>query len=191
MLGADELARTLLPVGELTKADVRAHAARLRLRTAAKAESMDVCFITKGGRHDFLARRIELTPGEVVDADGGVLGHHDGVETFTVGQRRGVGVALGERRYVVAVDAPAARVTLGSRDDLLRDRIAVPDLKWAGSAPAADDVVQVQYRAHGAVVDATVLGDEVRFITPQPRVSPGQAVVCYAGDVVLGGGTAA
>jgi tRNA-specific 2-thiouridylase len=190
MLDAVQLARTLLPVGEMTKADVRAHAARLGLRTAVKAESMDVCFITRGGRERFLAARTAMDAGDIVGTDGRVLGRHDGVEAFTVGQRRGVGVALGERLYVVDVDAPSATVTLGSRDDLLRDRVDLDRVAWVGNAPAPDAVVQVQYRAHGTPVDAFVDGDGVRFVERHPRVAPGQAVVVYDGDVVLGGGTA-
>src|SRR5262249_34885444 len=124
MLAAHQLTRTLLPVGELTKADVRAHAARLGLRTAAKAESMDVCFITRGGRESFLSERSDRRDGDVVATDGRVLGRHEGIESFTVGQRRGVGVAVGERRYVVDIDAPRATVTLGTRDELLRDEVA-------------------------------------------------------------------
>ena len=125
MLGSDQLARTLLPVGELTKAEVRAHAARLGLRTAAKAESMDVCFITRGGRTAFLDARVPVRAGAVVDTAGRELAHHDGVSRFTVGQRRGLGVAAGERRYVVDVDAAAATVTIGTHDDLLRPDVRV------------------------------------------------------------------
>jgi len=192
MLGREELARTLLPVGELTKADVRAHAARLGLRTAVKPDSMDVCFITKGGRDAFLAARADMEPGEIVDTDGRVLGAHTGVEAFTVGQRRGIGVALGERRYVVDIDAPRARVTLGRRDELLRDEVVLRDTAWVDGSPPRDRVVQVQYRAHAGAVDAFVGPDDVvRFVAPQLRVAPGQAVVVYDGDVVLGGGVAA
>jgi tRNA-specific 2-thiouridylase len=191
MLSHDDLTRTMLPVGELTKADVRAHAARLGLRTAAKPESMDVCFITKGGREAFLAARTELEPGEVVGTDGQVLGQHEGVEAFTIGQRRGVGVALGERLYVVDIDAPRATVTLGRRDDLLRDELVLGDASWVAGPPARGQVVQVQCRAHGEPVAATIAETTVQFATPQPRVAPGQAVVVYEGDVVLGGGIAA
>jgi tRNA-specific 2-thiouridylase len=191
MLGREQLARTLLPVGELTKADVRDHATRLGLRTAAKPESMDVCFITKGGREAFLAARSERAPGPLVATDGRVVGQHDGVDAFTVGQRRGVGVALGERQYVVDIDASTATVTLGSRDALLRDEIALRDVTWVDGEPEPGWTVTVQCRAHGDPLDATVVDGSVRFARPQPRVAPGQAVVVYDGDVVLGGGIAA
>jgi tRNA-specific 2-thiouridylase len=168
---------------------VRAEAERLGLRTARKPESMDVCFITRGGRSEFLAARTEPVPGDIVDTDGAVIGHHDGIEHYTVGQRRGTGVALGERRYVVDVDAGRATVTLGRREQLLRDRVTLHDVQWVDE-PAPEAVVAVQYRAHGDAVAATVRGDVVRFVERQPRVAPGQAVVVYDGDIVLGGGLA-
>src|SRR3989442_11617591 len=117
MLGLPERGRTLLPVGELTKAQVRDRAARLGLRTAAKPESMDVCFITRGGREEFVTARAGAKPGAVVDGDGAVIGGHDGVTGFTIGQRRGVGVAAGERPYVVDLDPATPTLTLGRRED--------------------------------------------------------------------------
>ncbi|HMF04911.1 MAG TPA: tRNA 2-thiouridine(34) synthase MnmA [Acidimicrobiia bacterium] len=190
MLGQAELARTLLPVGELTKAQVREHAARLGLRTATKPESMDVCFITRGKREEFVTARAGARPGPVVDGDGGVLGRHDGVPGFTIGQRRGVGVATGERRYVVDLDAATATVTLGRRDDLLRDSAGVRDLHFVDRVPDAQEPLDVQVRAHGAPFPGRVDGTRVRFEQPQPRVAPGQVVALYAGDVLLGGGIA-
>jgi tRNA-specific 2-thiouridylase len=190
MLGQDELARTMLPVGELTKAQVREHAARVGLRTASKPESMDVCFITRGGRVEFVAARAGAQPGPVVDGDGAVVGHHDGVTGFTIGQRRGVGVATGERRYVVDLDAATATVTLGRRDDLLRDSAEVRDLRFVDRVPDAGDRLDVQVRAHGTPVPGRLDGTCVRFDRSQPRVAPGQVVALYAGDTLLGGGIA-
>src|SRR4051794_17195048 len=137
VLGPEALQMTMLPVGEMTKADVRAHAARLGLRTAAKAESMDVCFITRGGRTAFLDARVPSTPGPIVDMQGSELGRHDGVRSFTVGQRRGLSVAVGERRYVVDVDATTATVTVGEPADLLRDEVSVHRVTFTG-APLAE-----------------------------------------------------
>jgi tRNA-specific 2-thiouridylase len=196
MLGQRELARTLLPVGELTKADVRAHAARLGLRTAAKAESMDVCFITRGARRDFLDERTEPRPGPVLDTAGRVLGGHDGVTHFTIGQRRGLGVALGERRYVVGVDAATATVTIGGPDDLACHDLAVRELRWVGERPDPATVVTVQTRAHGAPMPGRIEIDEggsgrVCFAEPARRAAPGQVVALYDGDTLLGGGLAA
>jgi tRNA-specific 2-thiouridylase len=191
MLGPDQLARIRLPIGELTKAEVRAHAARLGLRTAAKAESMDVCFITKGGKDDFLARRIERRRGALVDPAGAVVGNHDGIDRFTVGQRRGLGVAVGERRFVVDIDATTAAVTIGVRADLLRDELAVRDPVFAGPPPSRDETVLVQVRAHGEPFAGTWHGDRVVCESPQPRVAPGQVIALYRDDVLLGGGIAA
>jgi tRNA-specific 2-thiouridylase len=190
MLGQAELARALLPVGELTKAEVREHAASLGLRTAAKPESMDVCFITRGDRERFVADRAGATPGVVVDAAGAVLGAHDGVTAFTIGQRRGVGVATGERRYVVDLDATTATVVLGRRDDLLRDTADVRDVRFVDGPPALGARLDVQIRAHGTPVTGRLDGTCVRFDDPQPRVAPGQVIALYDGDTLLGGGIA-
>lgn len=190
MLGQHELTRTRLPVGHLTKAQVRDHAARLGLRTAAKAESMDVCFIARGGRRSFLAERIPVRSGTIVDTRGVALGVHDGVAGFTIGQRRGLGIATGERRYVVDVDALTATVMLGDRSDLLRDSVSLRDLTFVDTPPAGRGDLQAQTRAHGTPVASTFDGTTVQFATPQPRVAPGQVVALYAGDALVGGGIA-
>ena len=190
MLGQSELPRTRFPVGELTKVDVRARAARLGLRTAHKAESMDVCFITRGGRRSFLADRIPARAGVIVDTDGVPLGEHEGVASFTIGQRRGLGVATGERRYVVDVDSRTATVTLGDRRDLLRDHVRVCDVSYVDAPVVARDDLHAQMRAHGEPVPATFDGTTVHFATPQARVAPGQVVALYAGDALVGGGIA-
>jgi tRNA-specific 2-thiouridylase len=196
VLGQGELARTLLPVGERTKAEVRALAARLGLRTAVKPDSQDVCFVPSGGgRRSFLGERIPLHPGRVVDAaTGEAVGSVDAVELVTVGQRRGLGVAGGgARRYAVAVDVAARTVTLGRRQDLLVDRVPlVPGaLAWVGDPVAPGTEVEVQASAHGAPAPAVFEGDAVRLLAPQRRVAPGQHVVLYRGDEVLGGAPAA
>ncbi len=189
MLGQRELARTMLPVGTVTKADVREHAVRLGLRTAAKPESMDVCFITRGGRERFLESRLGAHPGDVVDGSGEVVGSHRGVAAFTVGQRRGVGVAVGERRYVVDVDAATATVTIGTRRELERDAVRVRDVTLVERGPVPTRI-QAQVRAHGEPIDATFDGGVVRFTSPQARVAPGQVVAFYDGELCLGGGIA-
>jgi tRNA-specific 2-thiouridylase len=190
VLGRDQLATTWLPVGEMTKTDVRAHAARLGLRTATKAESMDVCFITRGGRTAFLDARVPAVAGPIVDTAGAVVGDHDGVRAFTIGQRRGLGVATGARRYVVDVDATTATVTLGRAEDLARDAVAVTDVTFTGAPVAPGTRVDVQVRAHGVPAAATWRGDHVLWDVPQPRVAPGQTVAIYDGDRVLGAGIA-
>jgi len=190
MLGQRELAHSFFPVGELTKPQVRAHATRLGLRTANKPESMDVCFVKKGRRVDFLAERSTMTPGAVIDSAGTVLGAHRGVALFTIGQRRGVGVAAGERRYVVDIDTRSATVTIGSRAELLRHDVAVRDLTFVDGVPGGQSLL-AQVRAHGEPAAARLDGDTVRFEQPQPRVARGQVVALYEGDALVGGGIAA
>lgn len=191
MLTQRELALTLLPIGALTKREVRDHATRLGLRTASKPESMDVCFITRGGRRRFLDERIAPVPGPVVDAAGAVVGSHGGIAHVTVGQRRGVGVAAGTRRYVIDVSAATQEVTIGERRDLLRADVALDDVTWVDRPCPVGTEVAAQVRAHGEPLGAVVDGSGVRFSTPQPRVAPGQVVALYDGDTLLGGGIAA
>jgi tRNA-specific 2-thiouridylase len=202
MLGQAELARLCLPVGELTKGQVRALAATIGLRTATKPDSQDVCFISKvGGRESFLSERIPVRHGRLVASDGEQLGTVDALELVTVGQRRGLGLltrSRPERRYVLEVDLPSRTATVGTLDELLVDRVEVDRLSWCAGAVAAGTAVHAQFSAHGRPVPAcwhgdarsgaVVLGQRVR------RVAPGQATVLYrqdtGGDVVLGGGTA-
>jgi tRNA-specific 2-thiouridylase len=197
VLGQRELARTLLPVGDTTKDDVRAEAQALGLRTADKPDSQDVCFVTSAsGRRGFLGRRIDLRPGRVVDASGRHVGDVDAVELVTVGQRRGLGLpGGGAPRYVVDVDVPAATVRVGSRRDLLSASVLLDDVVWA-SGPVRGRV-RAQCSAHGEPRPATVAPDEdreggasVRFDEPHRRVASGQSVVLYEGDEVVGGGIA-
>jgi tRNA-uridine 2-sulfurtransferase len=190
MLGQPELASTLLPVGELTKAEVREHAERLGLRTAMKPESMDVCFITRGGRREFLEARVPAAPGALVDTEGRELARHDGVAHFTVGQRRGLGVAVGTRRYVVDLDVATSTVTIGGPEDLRRDEIALRDLRWVTGA-AVDVRLQVQTRAHGLPVAGRLTGSRVELEESVARVASGQVVALYDDETLLGGGLAA
>lgn len=192
MLSQAALARTVLPVGHLVKAEVRQRARALGLRTAAKPDSQDVCFITSlGGRRSFLDDRLTMTPGRVVDAGGAEVGRVAATELVTVGQRRGLGLAGGgEARYAVSVDVPGATVTVGSASDLLVEAVALEDVSWVNGPVGGP--VEVQCSAHGsprpAVFDAEA--SMVRFASPSPRVAPGQSVVLYRGDEVQGGGPA-
>jgi tRNA-specific 2-thiouridylase len=191
MLGQHQLARTLLPVGELTKDEVRARAARLGLRTATKPDSQDVCFITStGGREDFLTRRIPLHAGRLVDRNGDAAGTVDAVELVTVGQRRGLGGGAGDRRYALAVDVPGRIVTVGTAADLLTDTIALTQLSWIDEIPSTGAGVLVQCSAHGEPAEGLFTGGSVELREPRRRVAPGQSVVLYDGDDVLGGGIA-
>ena len=197
MLGQGALARTLFPVGDRTKALVRALAVELGLRTADKPDSQDVCFITVRGRAAFLAARIPLRSGSVVDTHGAAVGTVDAIELVTIGQRKGVGGdGGGDRRYVVDVDVVGSRVVVGSADDLLVPESFVHSMTW-GVAPASGEAL-AQVSAHGAVapvmveaVDAAIV--RLRWQEPHRRVAPGQSVVLYdmGNRWVLGGGTAA
>jgi tRNA-specific 2-thiouridylase len=190
VLGQHELARCRFPVGELTKTDVRARAVALGLRTAAKPDSQDVCFVlATGGRRAFLEPRITLHSGRLVDPEGRTAGEVDAVELVTVGQRRGLGSAGGERRYALAVDTKRATVTVGTIDALLVDHVRLTSLSWTGSA--ARGRVLAQCTAHGAARPASFDGETLWFDGRERAVAPGQSVVLYDGDDVLGGGIAA
>ena len=191
MLGQQELARVLLPVGDMVKDDARRLAAELGLRTAAKPDSQDVCFITStGGRRQFLRDRLPLHPGRVVDRAGREVGSVPAVELVTVGQRKGLGVGgSGTPRYAVAVDVAARTVTVGAEGDLLTESLAVDRVTWVDGPVTGE--VEVQCSAHGLPRAATFGGGVVRWSEPQRRVAPGQSVVLYRGDEVLGGGVAA
>jgi tRNA-specific 2-thiouridylase len=187
MLGQDALARTLLPVGDVTKAEVRERATALGLRTADKPDSQDVCFITKGGRGSFLSNRLALTPGRVVDTSGAEVGAVGAVQLVTIGQRRGLGLAGGaEPRFVLGVEGDV--VTVGSYDELLVGSVAVTDVTWIDGPVSGE--VEVQSSAHGRVRAGSFAAGVVTFDAPAPRVAPGQSVVLYRGDDVLGGGLA-
>jgi tRNA-specific 2-thiouridylase len=197
MLDQRALSQVLLPVGDMNKADVRAIADARGLRTAAKPDSQDTCFLpSAGGRATFLGDRIPLRPGRVVDAAGNDVGIVDAIELVTVGQRRGLGVgaasADGEARYAVAVDTLAGVVTVGGPDDLLCGGQSVTAMTWTDAPVPVDADVFVQTSAHGATAAATWIGEGVRWREPHRLIAPGQSVVLYApdNDVVLGGGIA-
>ncbi|MFM8304386.1 MAG: tRNA 2-thiouridine(34) synthase MnmA [Actinomycetota bacterium] len=185
-----ELRHLAFPVGALTKAEVRARAGAAGLRTAEKPESMDVCFVTRRERVAFVEARTGARPGVIVDADGRELGRHDGIARFTVGQRRGLGVAVGERQYVVDVDSRTHVVTVGPPEALLCEEVALRDLAFVARPPTPGRVLAVQVRAHGTPVPGFLEGDRVRFVAPEPRVAPGQIVALYEADELVGGGTA-
>ncbi len=193
MLGQQELARVLLPVGGMAKSEVRDQAARLGLRTAAKPDSQDVCFISRvDGRQAFLGARIPLRPARVVDGTGAEVGELPAVELVTVGQRRGIGAGPdGERRYVVSVEPRSATVTVGPVAELLVSAVAVREPVWVSSPPEPGEQLEVQTSAHGLPVAAT-WSAEGRVVVAEPvrRVAPGQSVVLYRGDAVVGGGSA-
>jgi tRNA-specific 2-thiouridylase len=186
-------ARVLFPLGALTKGETRAHAARLGLTVADKPESQEICFVPDGDHAAFVERRAAPAAGDIVDESGAVLGAHDGVHRFTVGQRRGLRVAAGAPRYVVSVDALRRRVVVGPRASLARARLEVRDARWPGAAPGepfrADVQVRHRHRAVPARVAAAGAGAIVELDAPlESGAAPGQAAVFYRGDEVVGGG---
>ena len=191
MLGQAQLAKLMFPVGHMRKDEVRAEALRLGLRTATKPDSQDVCFITRrDGRADFLGRRIPLTPGRVVDETGDQVGQVEAVELVTVGQRHGMNLAGGlHSRYATTVDVSTATVTVGPAADLLVDYTPVEVIRWADSAVQGRLLVQTS--AHGTPRWAYVDSYGVQWDEPHRRVAPGQSVVFYEGEEVVGGGLAA
>ena len=205
MLGQGELARTRFPVGEITKTQTRGVAADLGLRNADKRDSYEICFV-EGDYRDFVARAAPeaMKPGRIVDTSDNVLGTHRGVVNFTVGQRRGLGVAVGEPRYVTELDPHTSTVVIGSARDLEARAMEVDRVSWVAGTPppAAERACLVQIRAHGDPVEATVERSSgsrrhpadrwtVTFARPRRQAAPGQAAVFYRGDEVLGGGTIA
>ena len=192
MLSEDDLADLWFPVGDYRKDGLRALAAELGLRTAAKPESQDVCFITEAaGRERFLAERIDLHPAELVDAAGQRVATAPAAELVTVGQRKGLGLGgAPQRRYAVDVDIAARRVTVGGVSELAAPGVRLVDHRWAGASVEGD--VLAQTSAHGPAVPGHLDAEgQLRWTEPQRRVAAGQAVVFYAGDEVLGGATAA
>ncbi len=190
MLGQDQLSRVRFPVGDLEKSEVRAIAADLGLRTAYKSESMDICFVGRRDYRSFLRSHAPeaIEPGVLVTVGGERVGAHDGIAGFTVGQRRGLGVALGEPHYVVSVDAPTRTVTIGTQEALLVESMTVSQVTWTDSPLEPGAIVEAQYRAHGEPARATWEGDgKVLFAEPQVAVAPGQTAAFYRGDEVIGG----
>jgi len=196
-LTQEQMRRTLLPVGDFTKAQVRSIAREAGLAVADKPDSQDICFIPDGDYRAFVGDRVgQPRQGNVVDAGGRVLRAHAGVHEFTIGQRRGLGLPGGddEPLYVTAIDGASATVTVGPVKDLDRRELYASGVNWTGGEPPGpiDVDARIRYRGReeGAVV--TPLGDDVarvEFVRPQRAVTPGQAVVFYRGDEVIGGGT--
>ena len=199
-LGQEELAHTRFPLGELTKPQVREAARALGLATANKPDSQEICFVPRGDYREVLRDRAgwRPEPGPVVDIDGKEVGEHFGAAGYTVGQRHGVGVALGEVRYVFEIDAAANRIRLGRREDLLARTFDVEQMRFvAGRPPSArpgapEDSFRadVQIRHGGRTAAATVHpgADGSWIVDTEEAAAPGQAAVFYRGDAVVGGG---
>lgn len=197
MLGQEQLARSLFPLGEMTKVQTRAEARRLGLlEIAAKPESQEVCFVPDDDHVSFLEEFVPrmVREGEMVDTEGNVLGTHQGSFRYTIGQRRGLGVSTGSPNYVVDIDTPSNRVVIGSEELLLRRRLVADRLSWVAGEQPSDGPFEVEARVRYKGEDtpaAVEVADgiaRVEFRSPVRAVAPGQSVVFYRGEECLGGG---
>jgi tRNA-specific 2-thiouridylase len=194
MLGQEELSRLLFPVGEYTKGEVRRMAAEIGLSVASKIDSADICFLPHRDYRLFLAERFPQRPGDIVDSRGRIVGRHEGIAGYTIGQRRRLPARGGrEPLYVLSLDPATNTVVAGSNDELLSDVLGAEKLSFISGQPPPTPLAveaKVRYRSPAAAALLT-LGDgqaEVRFERPQRAITPGQAVVFYQGEKVLGGG---
>ncbi len=196
-LRQEQLARALFPLGEKTKSDTREVARHCRLKTADKEESMEICFVPDNDYGRFLesAGLVERHRGEIVDTQGRILGHHDGIEFYTIGQRKGLGIASARPLYVLELDPATNRVVVGGDAAALeRDELIAERCNWiAFDAPSGptEALVKIRYNHPGSAARITPLGGDrvqVQFETAQRAITPGQAAVFYQDDLVLGGG---
>ena len=195
-LTQNQLSRARFPLGELSKPQVREIARSLGFETAEKPDSQDVCFVRDRNKDGFLRRALNVgdEPGPITDIHGTVLGTHQGLLGYTIGQREGLGLAAGQPLYVVAMDQPKNRLVVGSRADLLSQVMVVERVNWVSigqPASAIQAFVKIRSRHEGAIATIQALGDDrvrVEFTEPQSAITPGQAAVFYDGERVLGGG---
>ena len=201
-LTQDQLSRALFPLGELSKPEARDAARSHGLAVADKKESQEICFVPDGDYAGFIDRYLEAEgasdrlpgSGEIVDSAGRRIGTHGGVHRYTIGQRRGIGIADERPLYVMSVDAPTNRVTVGSQEELLSSEFNAAGVNWIALEKPIGEVfaeVRVRYRHHAAPATITRLPDQrarIFFDEPQRAITPGQATVFYRGDEVVGGG---
>lgn len=193
------LRRMLLPIGDYEKTEIRRLAGEVGLRVAEKKDSQEICFVTSGHHDQFVKQRRDQavdTSGNFVDRQGRVLGRHQGIERFTIGQRKGLGIALGEATFVTKIDPQTYDVVLGAREDLAREQLTANRCNWLlDECPAEGQTLagaaQIRYNTPPQAATITILPQQrlqVDFTEPVTGVAPGQAVVIYSGEQVLGGG---
>jgi tRNA-specific 2-thiouridylase len=192
-LGQEQLEHLLFPLGELNKEEVKRIATRLGLPSGSRHDSQDVCFIPDNDYRSFVAEHVSLKAGDIVDINGKVLGKHDGLARYTVGQRQGLGLASSEPLYVLELDAANNRLVVGTREQALHNALIASHLSWvSGEVPEVpvDITAKVRYKAPEVAAELHLKYNlaEVRFSEPQWAIAPGQSVVFYQGDVILGGG---
>jgi tRNA-specific 2-thiouridylase len=197
VLGQAQLAHVLLPLGAFSKTQVRDMARERDLPVADRKDSQDLCFVSDGDYRRFLSERLSDTihPGPIRDRAGRVLGEHQGLVHYTIGQRKGLNISGPERLYVLAVDVTENALVVGTADELGQDVCMAHHMNWiAGEPPRGsfEATAKIRYKAHNALVTVTVLDDDtarIEFDQPQRDITPGQAIVLYQQDVMLGGGT--
>ncbi len=195
-LQQDQLARALFPLGEMTKTDTRGVARHCQLKTADKEESMEICFVPDNDYGHFLRQANLARPhrGEIVDLAGSVLGHHNGIEFYTIGQRRGLGISSAKPLYVVALDAASNRVIVGDEKALARDEFTLDRCNWIPFDQPPERLAvtaKIRYNHPGTPATVQPLANgraQVKLHAPQRAITPGQAAVFYQDDLVLGGG---
>jgi tRNA-specific 2-thiouridylase len=195
-LRQDQLARAMFPLGEKTKSDTREVARHCQLKTADKEESMEICFVPDNNYGGFLqqANLVQKHRGEITDVHGQVLGHHDGIEFYTIGQRKGLGITTPKPVYVIELDMKNNRVVVGDDSALDRDEFTVERCNWIpfDSLTGPTEVtVKIRYNHPGSPATVTPMGNggaKVKLHTAQRAITPGQAAVFYQDDLVLGGG---
>ncbi len=195
-LTQDQFRHSLFPLGSFEKQDVRRKAFELGLRVHDKPESQEICFIHELSYHFFLQERLGkvIEPGPMVDRKGNVLGKHKGIPFYTIGQRRGLGLAKGKPLYVIGIDRQKNQIVVGEEKEVYADSFTVDSVNWTSASLSASPVIaQVKIRYNHPGSDATLMikgNDEVsvRFHAPQKAITPGQAAVFYDGELVLGGG---
>lgn len=195
MLGQEELAKTLLPLGEYKKAEVRKLAKKLGLFISEKTESQDACFIPRDNKNDFFLKNFpEIKPGFILNKEGEILGKHKGIIFYTIGQREGLGIAWRRPLYVIRIDAKNNTLIVGEREEIFRNRLRAKDLNWVSiDRPKEKLRVEARIRHRHLKASATVYPSEdnsveVIFDVPQFAITPGQAIVFYKNSIVLGGG---
>jgi tRNA-specific 2-thiouridylase len=192
-LTREKLERVLFPLGEHSRDEIRQMVGRAGLPVAARS-SQDICFISRKNRSAYLNQRLATQPGDVVDMEGNILGRHRGMAFLTIGQRHGLGLASGQPLYVIRMEPESNRIVLGPEKELYSRTLTARDLSWiSGNAPQAPIAGQARIRYRSKEADAALVfrdgSVDVHFAQPQKAVTPGQAVVFYNGDEVLGGGT--
>ena len=196
-LTQEQLSRTLMPIGEYTKEEVRAIAKKAGLSTSSKPDSQDICFVPNGKYGEFILNNTkkDILPGNFVDTQGNILGKHRGIVYYTVGQRRGLGIGAGERLYVLEIHSDTNEVVLGRDDELLTRRVRAEEFNYMAIDNISEEIkvtAKIRYNHRGAEAVLRKVNDqyvECLFDRPQRAPTPGQALVCYKDGYVIGGGT--